>query len=139
MHPSSFHFSIVVGCIVVIAGLAACAPEGTAKSGAAIFRQNCVVCHGPTGAGDGVQASQVSVPPANLRRMAAANDGVFPTEFAMAAIFGYRGKDYAALMPEFGPLFDGPTVIWRSPKGQEFVTPLSLLALARYLETIQDP
>ena len=83
-------------------------------------------------------AADLPVAPANLRLLAAANDGVFPSEQVMTVIYGYRGKDYAGLMPEFGPVLDSPQVIWTAPDGREIPTPSALVALAAYLETLQD-
>lgn len=125
-------------CALVLGVLVACTPDTTAHSGAMLYQKNCAVCHGSTGVGDGVQADDLPVPPANLRGLSAGNDGVFPTERVMATIYGYSGKDYAGLMPEFGPLLDGPTVNWIAPDGQEIPTPSTLLALTAYLESIQD-
>jgi mono/diheme cytochrome c family protein len=127
--------------VLAFTALAACdavGPSDTAASGAVLFRQNCVVCHGVSGAGNGPQAATLPVAPANLRGVAAANGGVFPTESVMATIYGYRGKDYAGLMPEFGPVLDSPSVIWTAPDGREIPTPSALVALTLYLETIQD-
>ena len=123
--------------IAALAGLAACAPERQ-PSGATLYRGNCVSCHGVSGAGNGPLAADLPVPPANLRLLAAGNGGVYPTERVMAAIYGYRGKDYEGLMPEFGPVLDSPEVIWTAPDGREIPTPSALLALAMYLETLQD-
>lgn len=55
----------------------------------------------------------------------------------MIAIYGYRGQHVHALMPEFGSVLDGATVIWVDQAGQEIRTPVALLELARYLETLQ--
>lgn len=115
----------------------ACAPDRSGE-GRAVYLRNCAGCHGRDGAGDGPQAEGLPVPPANLRGLAAAGGGVFPAEDVMAAIYGYRGKDYAALMPAFGPLFDGPTVDWTAPDGTVIETPRALVTLTRYLETLQD-
>lgn len=117
--------------------VSACA-TGAGPSGAVLFRHNCVGCHGGTGVGDGPLGVDLPVPPANLRGLAAANDGAFPAERVMATIYGYRGKDYAALMPEFGPVLDSPPVIWTAPDGREISTPSALVALADYIETLQD-
>ncbi|PCH68553.1 MAG: cytochrome C [Rhodobacteraceae bacterium] len=128
--------------VLAVTALAACnavGPLDTAESGAVLFRQNCVICHGVSGAGDGPEADALPVAPANLRALAAANDGVFPAEAVMATIYGYRGKDYAGLMPEFGPVLDSPSVIWIASDGREIPTPSALVALTGYLETIQDP
>jgi len=137
MHQNLISFA--PACALTLAGLAACTPDVTAGSGAVLYRQNCAICHGSTGAGDGAQAGESPVPPADLRGLSAANDGVFPTERVMATIYGYRGKDYTGLMPEFGPLLEGPAVIWKAPDGQEIPTPSTLLALTAYLESIQEP
>lgn len=130
--------SLAPACALALAGLVACTPDVTARSGAALYRQNCAICHGVTGAGDGAQTGELPVAPANLRGLSAGNDGVFPTERVMATVYGYRGKDYAGLMPEFGPLLEGPTVNWIASDGQEIATPSALLALTAYLESIQD-
>lgn len=136
----SIVFALTAG--LCLAGLAACTPDGglvAQKSGAALFRQNCAVCHGTRGGGDGPKAGELPVPPANLRALSADNGGVFPASMVMAAIYGYRGKGYEGLMPEFGPIIDSPTVIWTTSEGQDIATPSALVALADYLETLQDP
>lgn len=124
--------------IGLLAGLAACI-DGSPPTGEMLFRQNCVACHGATGAGDGPLSADLPVPPANLRGLAAANSGVFPAETVMATIYGYRGKDFEGLMPEFGTVLESPDVMWTAPDGRSVATPSALVALAAYLETLQDP
>ncbi len=120
-----------------VLSLVACAPD-SAANGAQLYQQNCVTCHGATGSGDGPSASDLPVPPANLRQLSAANGGTFPTERVMSEIYGYRGKEYQGLMPQFGPVLESPPVDWVAPDGRVIQTPTSLLALSRYLETLQD-
>ncbi len=124
--------------VVMTVLLAACAttPEG---GGERLFARNCISCHGATGAGDGPKSAGLPVPPANLRGLAAGNDGIFPTERVMAAIYGYPGKAHAGTMPEFARALAGPTVLWETPDGEKIETPVSLVELARYLETLQEP
>jgi len=123
--------------IALLAGLGAC--SGAAPpSGDVLYRQNCVACHGASGAGDGPLAADLPVPPANLRGLAAANGGVFPAEDVMATIYGYRGKEFEGLMPAFGGILDSPETMWTAPDGREVATPSALVALAEYLETLQD-
>jgi mono/diheme cytochrome c family protein len=123
--------------IVAAFGLAACAPQSSV-SGKTLYRQNCVACHGPTGAGDGPLASDLPVAPANLRQISAQNQGVYPAERVMEIIHGYRGKDTQALMPEFGPVLQSEQVLWVDPDGNEIPTPSALVTLSQYLETLQD-
>lgn len=75
MHAVTVRIAMAVPglCLMV---LIACTPV-TERSGADLFKQNCVSCHGRSGAGDGPLADQLPVPPANLRGLSAANDGVF--------------------------------------------------------------
>lgn len=124
--------------LALLLPLAAACALTPAPSGKVLFDRNCAICHGRTGAGDGPQADALPLPPANLRGIAAANDGVFPAERVMATIYGYRGKDFAALMPEFGPVLDSPPVDWTAPSGEVIETPRDLVALTKYLETLQD-
>jgi mono/diheme cytochrome c family protein len=42
------------------------ATEQSIVAGATLFAQNCAVCHGETGEGDGPTASELEVPPADL-------------------------------------------------------------------------
>jgi mono/diheme cytochrome c family protein len=59
----------------LLAGGARAEPPGVAAAGQAIFTQNCVVCHGAGGKGDGIAAAGLNPKPANFNdavRMAAA-------------------------------------------------------------------
>ncbi len=116
--------------------LAACA--GAAPDpGRQTYLHYCAGCHGTTGAGDGRLAPHLPAPPADLTVLSAANGGQFPTEHVLATIHGYPGKHAVSLMPEFGPLLDGPSRIWVSPEGEEIVTPVALLELAGHVESLQ--
>lgn len=95
----------------------------------------CVTCHGGSGQGNGPLAEDLPVAPADLTRLAARNDGVFPYSGVMARVYGYPGQFH--VMPEFGPILEGPTVMWRDERGDVVETPRALLDIARYLETLQ--
>ncbi|MEY8837841.1 c-type cytochrome [Cribrihabitans sp. XS_ASV171] len=122
---------------LALSGLAGCMGE-VPPSGAALYDGHCASCHGPTGAGDGSEAATVPHPPANLRGIAAAHDGVFPADAVMAKIYGHRGQAFTTAMPEFGPLMEGPTVPWTTAEGQVIETPATLVALTRYVAQLQD-
>ena len=110
--------------------------EAKAEDGAQFYAAYCTSCHGAGARGDGPLAGDLSVPPADLTRLAARNGGVFPYAAAMARIHGYPGQFHE--MPQFGPLLDGPRVTWHDPAtGETVETPRALLALARYLASVQ--
>ncbi|MEZ5714036.1 MAG: cytochrome c [Paracoccaceae bacterium] len=111
--------------------------ETPAPPGRETYLQYCAGCHGKGAEGDGPAAAHLPVPPADLTALKLSNGGVFPTEHVMATVYGYPGKHDFQVMPEFGPLLEGPKQIWVSPKGEEVMTPVALLELASYLETLQ--
>lgn len=122
----------VAGMIV-----ASACTEASALPGKETFRQYCAACHGKSAEGNGPAAAHLPVRPADLTALKLSNGGVFPTEHVMATVYGYPGKHAFQVMPEFGPLLEGPKQIWVSPKGEEVMTPVALLELVSYLETLQ--
>jgi hypothetical protein len=119
--------------------LAACLPPaGEQTTGAADFADLCAPCHGPTGVGDGEMAGDLEIKPADLTGLAARNGGAFPLARVMSKIWGYsRGEGAPSMMPEFGPLLDGPTVLVDVGDGIQTPTPQRLIDLADYLVSIQ--
>lgn len=117
--------------------LVAACTMAPAHPGRVTFMHYCAGCHGASGTGNGALASNLPVQPADLTALKAANGGAFPTEHVLATVHGYPGKHESAVMPEFGPLLSGPKQIWVSPKGEEVMTPVALLDLADFLETLQ--
>lgn len=117
----------------------ACAREATypePSEGRAIFRDNCVQCHGATGRGDGPWAAFYDPPPADLTQLS--ENGRFPQARILNVIDGYDrsglpGKE----MPEFGLLLEGETVPVDAGDGVFTPTPRPLAALLVYLESIQ--
>jgi mono/diheme cytochrome c family protein len=121
---------------VVASILAGCDMPNTQALG--VFATNCAACHGAGGKGDGPMAKDLPIPPADLTRLALADDGSFPSERVMATIYGYPGKFHSSAMPEFGPLLEGEQVMWTDSKGQQVPTPKVLVELVQYLESIQE-
>lgn len=137
--------SLRTGSVLFISALllSGCAFENAATRtdalrGKALYDERCVQCHGRNGEGAGAASLGLGLPPPSLRQLAQNNGGVFPTEFVMATIDGLsRHNEIAAAMPEFGAGDLGP-IIQVEDAGLSAPIPADLIALASYLETIQD-
>jgi mono/diheme cytochrome c family protein len=107
--------------------VAACAPE--VETGRADFLSLCAGCHGDDGRGEGAAA--------DLSRIAARNGGVFDYAAVMSRIDGYSRDDAGQVMPDFGVVLGGETVLVDLGDGTLTPTPARLFALAQYLASIQ--
>lgn len=126
--------ALTLGTAFLLAGCMVHGPTDP-EDGALLFAENCTLCHGVSGRGDGILADDLPVAPADLTGLSARNGGVFPWERVMVKVHGYAGR--ADVMPEYGTLLTGPTVTWEDEAGMKVETPVGLLAIARYLESIQ--
>jgi mono/diheme cytochrome c family protein len=82
-----------------------------AAEGKRIYQRYCAVCHGEDGTGNGPLATELRMPPADLTRLASANNGVFPLQAVAMAIDG-RGTTRAhgtPDMPVWGEVFGRTT------------------------------
>ena len=110
--------------------------------GAALFAENCAMCHGPQGRGDGELAAEIKAEqgrsPADLTRLARKGKAGFQRAEVLSYIDGYtRGRLPEQNMPEFGLLLNGPTVPVDTGDGLMSPVPRPLAALMVYLESIQ--
>lgn len=121
-----------------VLALAACTPPEV--SGRADFRDFCASCHGADGRGGGEAAELLGKRPADLTTLSARNGGTFPRVRVMSVIDGYTRRDqHGSKMPEFGPLLEeGELELVDTGGGILTPTPTRLVALAAYLETIQE-
>ena len=117
--------------------LAGCA-AASEPLGAELYESLCAGCHRVSGTGDGVIAGELPVAPVDLTLLSASNGGVFPRDRAMAWIHGYPDRYSGRLMPEFGPLLDGETVMVVAEDGTRVPTPKSLVLIVSYLESLQE-
>ncbi len=123
------------------AGLAACAvPEmPDASEGALLFAENCAACHGADARGTGPESLGIGKNPPDLTRISARNDGSFPVAEMLSVIDGYvEGSHPGRVMPEFGGDLGGQLVPLEVD-GVLTPTPRALVALLRYLESVQTP
>lgn len=122
-----------------LAGLvAACAPEVQPTGAARDYADYCASCHGPGGRGNGPAAVGMQPAPADLTMLAAANGGVFPKSRVMGQLVGYTMGRSESHMPVFDGLREGPVVMYDDGSGQRVATPARLVALADYLQTLQQ-
>ena len=127
--------------LVMVAAVAGCmqAEMPEAPEGQALYAENCAMCHGAGGKGDGVLADGLATRPSDLTVISRNNGDIFPRADVMSQIDGYtRGALGDQNMPEFGLLLKGPTVPVDAGDGVMTPTPRPLAALMAYLESIQE-
>ena len=123
--------------------LAACAPEdgidySDIERGKQLYADSCSICHGENGSGAGAASLGLGAPPPSLRILSRNAGGVFPRDYVLSTIDGLERHDNpTAAMPEFGTEDMGP-LIMTEEDGLATPIPADMLALANYLESIQD-
>lgn len=127
---------------VAISGLGAAAQAQPAMIGEALFQENCAVCHGAAGAGDGPVADLFAQKPRNLQLLAKENNGAFPFSETYQAIDGTRqiGAHGNSEMPVWGDLFAdeaNPHTFHPGIDTREIVQG-RILSLVYYLQTVQQ-
>lgn len=114
--------------------------QGSPNTGRALYNDKCAVCHGVTGKGDGDLATSLASPPADLTRIAARRDGTWPMLEVMAIVDGYSKRYLPGTeMPIYDDFLEGDLVTFDTGNGVTQTTPANLLAITRYLESLQDP
>lgn len=126
--------------LLPVVALMGCAPDAMPEppEGAAVYADNCAVCHGPSARGDGQLAADLEARPADLTLISRRNGGTFPVATVLSQIDGYtRMQNRDDVMPEYGALLGGETV--PVALGEEAFSPVPrpLAALVAYLESIQ--
>ncbi len=115
--------------------LTACDPVDTVNS-REIYLANCAACHGSEGKGDGPLAAGLDPRPADLTQIARRNGGEFDFQSVMSIIDGYNAPERN--MPRFSDMLaQGEYMYFDSGDGTLTPTPVPLVALAAYLETLQ--
>lgn len=126
--------------ILPLVALSACIAQDMPdpSEGQRLYAENCAMCHGVSGQGDGDLAQDMAPAPADLTVITREAGGVFPTAQVLSQIDGYtrmQGRDQ--IMPEYGALLVGDTVPVQLPDGAYSPVPRPLAALVTYLESIQ--
>jgi mono/diheme cytochrome c family protein len=119
------------------AAAAARASGNPVESGEISFALYCVSCHGEFGKGDGPVASALNTPPADLTRLVAKYDGVFPADQVYQFIDGRR--DVLAHGTRDMPVWGN---IWSEKDGHPIEPELvdeRIRELVEYIRSIQAP
>ena len=115
------------------------AAEPDTLIGSELFTEFCAPCHGGSAVGDGPMAKVLSVPPTDLTRLSASNDGVFPVFRVVRQI---DGRDpmlaHGGDMPLFGEIFDFPDAAIAAETGQPIITAQSIADIVGWLMSIQQ-
>ena len=134
-------FRILGLCALATLASAVAAQAQDASFGAKIYKDYCAVCHGESGAGDGMVGVLFTQPPADLRLLARNNNGEFPTQQVIDAIYGRRPIQAHGQteMPIWGEYFmtqaiESPTI---DPKDAAMITQGRVLSVVSYLESLQ--
>jgi hypothetical protein len=130
-----FFILLAVGCT------ADTGPEEVARAeGESLFAANCAACHGPNGQGDGLAVAGLSTQSADLTLIAERRDGVWPMLEVMSIIDGYtKSTTPREDMPVITSLTEGPELEFDTGNGQVVTAPARLVALTRFIESIQMP
>ncbi len=118
---------------------AAIAQDLSVQDGNDLYRTYCWQCHGFEATGDGPMAEMLAIRTPDLTKLAARNDGVFPTELVARQVDGRSPVlAHGGEMPIFGPALDSDKQIALSlPSGQPMMTGVPLASLIAFLQTIQ--
>ncbi len=118
---------------------AAIAQDLNVQDGNDLYRTYCWQCHGFEATGDGPMAEMLAIRTPDLTKLAARNDGVFPTELVARQVDGRSPLlAHGGEMPIFGPALDSDKQIALSlPSGQPMMTGVPLASLIAFLETLQ--
>ncbi len=123
----------VLGAIQAYAG-------GAFADGKALFVEYCEQCHAIDDTGRTDAADRLKTRPADLTKIAARRDGVWPMLEVMSIIDGYtKQADARKDMPVISALSDGPIVELDTGNGIITTVPERLIAMSDYLESLQSP
>ncbi|MHC0053888.1 c-type cytochrome [Actibacterium sp. D379-3] len=129
----------LLAAMVVATVCAVPAHADEAARGGPLFRQHCATCHGIGARGDGPMAAILTVDVPDLTRLAVRNGGDFPTLQVIAAIDGRSQlRGHGGPMPVFGFALGGGSVALDFPDGSVMETSADILALARWLNSVQQ-
>jgi hypothetical protein len=129
---------LLVSILGVFTGFASAQPIEVVSGGEPEYQQNCAVCHGAEGRGDGVMRRYLIVRPANLRISARNNAGKFPFWEVYHKIDGQT--EVPAHVTHDMPIWGDGFRTQAGSDGKAAITQAAgrILSLTLYLQSIQD-
>ncbi|MCP3970204.1 MAG: cytochrome c [Rhodobacteraceae bacterium] len=130
--------ALVVGTLAL--ALSACTrPERPVDTGRAAYMEHCSSCHGKTARGDGPMAVLVTTGVPDLRQLAERIGGEFPKAYVIEIVTRISDlHDGIMAMPDFGALLGASPTVYTAPDGEQIQTYAVIVAIADYLESVQD-
>ncbi len=138
MHIKSAIFATVLGLGMSGAIPAVAQQDGAGASdlGEQLYMTYCATCHGEAGDGEGPLGGLLTVNVPSVTQLSANNHGEFPMLQVIHILDGRTGmRAHEGPMPMFGELFFSEDY---GPYGAEAIIRGQTLALAQYLESIQE-
>lgn len=130
---------MLIAAAAAALSLAAGVAQAQSSAGEEEYMQACASCHGASGVGDGPLAELMTVPVPDLTQISANNDGEFPMLEVIQVIDGRTGvRGHGYPMPVWGDRFEAEAVPQAGQYGAELLVRGRVLALATYLESIQQ-
>jgi mono/diheme cytochrome c family protein len=106
---------------------------------ALLFEENCAVCHGTGGKGDGPMTEMLVAEVPDITGLSARNEGAFPMLYVIQTIDGRSGmRPHDSVMPRFGRRFLDDLFPLIGPYGAEAIIRGRTLSIAQYVERIQE-
>lgn len=107
--------------------------------GQGIYLEYCAGCHGKAAKGDGPLADLMSIGVPDLTGLSRRYGGIFPLVSVVRQIDGrIEMRGHGDPMPVFGALLSGASAVVDTAAGDPIVTKAAVLAVADYLEEIQE-
>lgn len=143
--PADKHiqFLCFLGFLAVIAisfVIPAAAQDEDENLGLLEYELACMPCHGIDGRGDGPKAKNLKIPPADLTKIAKANNGKFPFDEMVEIVDGRTdvAAHGAREMPVWGDRYRIAAEPDESLREIDSRARTQIQALVEYLETIQE-